>query len=207
MFTNMTVTHLINLLLCFLLDIIILKVRVASSLQEHKDFIEIEISRQTTFDELVNRMRDELGMCSNTDIRKVRKLPDTEIRSDRDVRKLRNYQEIELVLNHDFSSRILKIRVANSDEKDFIEITVSPWETFDDLLKQMHIQLELDSNAIVRKVRKLPNTVVRTSSDVQRLRNSDELELVLAQDTMKCAASTSGGYKAAVSPKQVAIVY
>lgn len=192
-------------------DMIILKVRVASCRPEHKDFIEIEISRQTTFDQLVRLMWIELGLCSNVEITMVRKLPDTLIRNDRDVRRLHNYQELELVLNHDYSYRILRIRIANSDEKDFIEILMLSvsMDSFDDLVEEMRSRLGVDTNAVVRKVRKLPNTIIRTSGDVQRLRNNDELELVLAQDPVKFAVSTSGdtGYKAAVSPKQIDIVY
>lgn len=187
----------------------ILKVRLASSLQMHKDFIEIEVSRQTTYDQLVTTMWDELGLCSNADLRMVRKLPNTEIRNDRDVQRLHNYQELELVLNHDFPPRILKIRIANSDEKDFVEIFAPPRDSFDDLVKDMRFHLGVDANTIVRKVRKLPNTIIHNSGGVQRLHENDELELVLAQDAMKFAASTSGdtGYKASVSPKQIDIVY
>ena len=182
---------------------------MASCLEMHKDFIEIEIPRQTTYDQLVTLMWNELGLSSNA-IRKVRRLPNTEIRNDRDVHRLQNHQELELVLNHDFSWRILRIRVANCDEKDFTEIIATPGETFDELMKQMRFHLGLDTNTIVRKVRKLPNTIIRTHGDVQRLRNNDELELVLAQGPINPpVASTSGdtGYKAAVSPKQIDIVY
>jgi len=188
---------------------IILKVRVASCLEMHKDFIEIEISRQTTFDQLVNMMWYELGLCSNADIRKVRKLPDTEIRNDHDVRRLHNYEALELVLSHDFSQRILRVRIANSNEKDFVEIFAPSQDSFDELLKQMLYHLGLDANTNVSKVRKIPNTIIRTAGDVQRLCNNDELELILAQDPVKPAASNSGdtSYKAAVSPKQFDIVY
>ena len=199
-------TYVMNLLLCVLLDVMILKVRVASCLHMHKDFIEIEISHQTTFDQLVNVMWYELGLRSNADIRKVRKLPDTEIRNDRDVQRLRNYEELELVLNHDYSQKILRVRIANSNEKDFVEIYAPSVNSFDELMKQMLFHLGMDTDTTVRKVRKLPNTVIRDNGDVQRLCNNDELELILAQDPMKPTASTSG-YKAAVSPKQIDIVY
>jgi len=187
-------------------DMKILKVRLA---QIHKDFREIEVSRQITYDQLVNIMWDELGLCSNADFRMVRKLPDTEIRNDRDVQRLHNYQELELVLNHDFPPRSLKIRIANSDEKDFVEIFAPLRDSFDDLVKDMCFHLEVDASTVVKKVRKLPNTIIRNAGDVQRLHENDELELVLAHDPMKSAASTSGstGYKASVSPKQIDIVY
>ena len=182
---------------------------MASSLPEHKDFREIEISRQMTFNQLVRLMWYELGLCSNVEIKKVRRLPDTEIRNDRDVQRLCDYQELELVLNHDYSSRIIRVRVANSDEKDFTEIVAYPQETYDQLMEKMREHLDLDVNAVVKKVRRLPNTLIHVDGDVQRLCNNDELELVLAHDPVKFASSTSGdcGYKAAVSPKQIDIVY
>ena len=107
------------------------------------------------------------------------------------------------------SERVLKVRVANSHEKDFIEVDVSWQIAFDQLVTLMRTELALDAQAIVQKVRKLPNTIVRNDRDVQRLRDYQELELVLATEPAKSATSMSGvtGYKATVSPKQIDVVY
>jgi len=104
---------------------------------------------------------------------------------------------------------VLKIRVANSCEKDFIEIDIPRHITFDQLVMLMRSELALDTKAVVKKVRKLPDTIVRNDRDVQRLRDYQELELVIVQESAKSVASTSGvtGYKATVSPKQIDVVY
>jgi len=104
---------------------------------------------------------------------------------------------------------VLKIRVANSDEKDFIEIDVPRPATFDQLVALMRSELALDAKAVVRKVRKLPDTILRNDRDVRRLCDYQELELVLLQESAIAGASTSAvaGYKATVSPKQIDVVY
>ena len=106
--------------------------------------------------------------------------------------------------------RVLKVRVANSNEKDFIEIDISQQIAFDQLVTLMRSELAVDAKAVVQKVRKLPDTIVRNDRDVQRLRNYQELELVLAQEPgAKSVASASAvtSYKATVSPKQIDVVY
>ena len=73
----------------------------------------------------------------------------------------------------------------------------------------MRSELALDAKAVVKKVRKLPDTIVRNDRDVQRLRDYQELELVLEQGSTRAVASTPvvTGYKATVSPKQIDVVY
>jgi len=104
---------------------------------------------------------------------------------------------------------VLKVRVANSAEKDFIEIDIPRQLTFNHLVTLMRSELDVDAKAVVKKVRKLPDTIVRNDRDVQRLRDYQELELVLEQEPARAVASTSGviGYKATVSPKQIDVVY
>jgi len=100
---------------------------------------------------------------------------------------------------------VLKVRVANSNEKDFIEIDVPQQTTFDQLVALIRSELALDPKAIVRKVRKLPDTIVRNDRDVSRLHNFQELELVLVRESTSISHVT--GYKATVSPKQIDVVY
>lgn len=104
---------------------------------------------------------------------------------------------------------VLKVRVANSDEKDFIEIDVPRQTTFDHLVTLMRTELALDTEAVVRKVRKLPDTIVRNDRDVRRLHDYQELELVLAHGSTKPVSAMTGAisYKATVSPKQIDVVY
>ena len=104
---------------------------------------------------------------------------------------------------------VLKIRVANSDEKDFIEFDAPRQIAFDQLVTLMRTELAVATTAVVQKVRKLPDTIVRNDRDVRRLRDYQELELVLASQSTKSAASHTAvtGYKATVSPKQIDVVY
>lgn len=72
-----------------------LKVRLADS--EDLDFIEIELpENELTFAKLVETCCEELNILSNA-IAKIRKLPDTILRKDKDVLRLKNFQEIEVV--------------------------------------------------------------------------------------------------------------
>lgn len=107
------------------------------------------------------------------------------------------------------AERVFKVRVANSEEKDFIEIDVPRQMTFDQLVTLMRTELAVDAKAVVKKVRKLPDTIVRNDRDVQRLCDYQELELVLAQEPAKPVGSISAvtGYRATVSPKQIDVVY
>jgi len=110
------------------------------------------------------------------------------------------------------SERVLKVRVANSDEKDFIEIDIPRQIAFDQLVALMRSELAVDAKAVVWKVRKLPDTIVRNDRDVERLRDYQELELVTDQERAKSVAATSDtsgvtSYKATVSPKQIDVVY
>jgi len=59
-----------------------------------EDFIELEL-KEETFESLVKEIRQEFELNSNTNINKIRKLPNTLIRKDRDVQRLEEYQELE----------------------------------------------------------------------------------------------------------------
>lgn len=72
---------------------------------------------------------------------------------------------------------LVKCRVANSVEEDFVEVEV-PTLTYTALLQSCCEELEVESTMIA-KIRKLPNTLVRKDKDVMRLNALQELELVL----------------------------
>lgn len=72
---------------------------------------------------------------------------------------------------------LVKCRIANSGEEDFVEVEV-PLLSYAALLQSCCEELEVESTAVA-KIRKLPNTLVRKDKDVMRLHSLQELELVL----------------------------
>lgn len=87
---------------------------------------------------------------------------------------------------------VLKVRLANSDDPDFIEVELprsSP--RFDALLNLMCAELAVDKQ-LVSRIRKLPDTIIRKDKDVARLADFQELELVL---TNKAYSALSRGYR------------
>lgn len=82
-------------LICFLLELV-LKVRVANS--GDPDFIEVELPRsELSYSRLLRVCCEELGISANQIVR-IRKLPDTLVRKDKDVQRFRDLQEIEVVI-------------------------------------------------------------------------------------------------------------
>ncbi|XP_009866472.1 PREDICTED: ankyrin repeat domain-containing protein 40, partial [Apaloderma vittatum] len=76
---------------------------------------------------------------------------------------------------------VLKVRVQNLRDNDFIEIELDRQElTYRDLLRVSCCELGVNPEQ-VEKIRKLPNTVVRKDKDVARLQDFQELELVLVK--------------------------
>ncbi|KAJ8678873.1 hypothetical protein QAD02_014660 [Eretmocerus hayati] len=76
---------------------LVLKIRIANS--HDQDFIEVDLSRdQLSYSNLVKLCCDELGISTNQ-IERLRKLPNTKLRRDKDVHRLENFQEIEVQLN------------------------------------------------------------------------------------------------------------
>lgn len=77
-------------------DELVLKVRVANS--GDPDFIEVELPRtELSYSRLLRVCCEELGISANQIIR-IRKLPDTLVRKDKDVQRFRDFQEIEVVI-------------------------------------------------------------------------------------------------------------
>ena len=88
------------------------------------------------------------------------------------------------------SELVLKVRLANSAEKDFIEVELEESnKTFSSLMNLMCAELGVDKN-LVSKIRKLPDTIVRKDKDVGRLLDFQELELVLTNKAMSAASRT-----------------
>lgn len=82
--------------MCFFFTELVLKVRIANA--PERDFIEIEILRDNlSLQALVNLMCEELSVDKRL-VHKIRKLPNTIIRKDKDVKRLVDFQELEMVL-------------------------------------------------------------------------------------------------------------
>ncbi|XP_053939677.1 ankyrin repeat domain-containing protein 40 isoform X2 [Cuculus canorus] len=78
---------------------LVLKVRIQNPNLRENDFIEIELDRQElTYKELLRVSCQELGV-NPEHIQKIRKLPNTVLRKDKDVARLQDFQELELVLS------------------------------------------------------------------------------------------------------------
>lgn len=76
-------------------DEVVLKARLAD--REDKDFIEIELEKSARrMENLIQLLSDELDI-DKADVVKVRKLPNTILRKDKDVTRLVDFQEIEVV--------------------------------------------------------------------------------------------------------------
>ncbi|XP_062479544.1 LOW QUALITY PROTEIN: ankyrin repeat domain-containing protein 40-like [Pezoporus occidentalis] len=88
---------------------------------------------------------------------------------------------------------VLKVRVQNLRDNDFIEIELDRQElTYQDLLRVSCCELGVNPEH-VEKIRKLPNTLLRKDKDVARLQDFQELELVLVKSDgspFRNAAST-----------------
>ena len=72
---------------------------------------------------------------------------------------------------------IAKVRIADSEETDFVEVEVEGG-SYLNLLQALCDELEVPLEAVV-KIRKLPNILIRKDKDVARLVGGQELELVL----------------------------
>ena len=75
---------------------------------------------------------------------------------------------------------VLKLRIADSDDPDFIEVDLqrATLLTYKNLLDFCCKELDIQANQ-VKKIRKLPNTKLRNDKDITRLQPFQELEVVL----------------------------
>ena len=74
---------------------------------------------------------------------------------------------------------VLKIRIANAPDPDFIEVDLPKNKlNYNDLILAMCQELDVQPKKVER-LRKLPNTKIRRDVEIQRLKDYEELELVL----------------------------
>ncbi|KAJ3601247.1 hypothetical protein NHX12_032220 [Muraenolepis orangiensis] len=77
---------------------LVLKVRIQNPNSRENDFIEVELDRQElTFRSLLRVCCRELDIGAEH-VEKIRKLPNTMLRKDKDVARLQDFQELEVVL-------------------------------------------------------------------------------------------------------------
>eukprot|EP00914_Ancora_sagittata_P016027 GHVO01031994.1.p1 GENE.GHVO01031994.1~~GHVO01031994.1.p1 ORF type:complete len:268 (-),score=33.53 GHVO01031994.1:84-887(-) len=80
------------------IDELVIKIRIAKGAEP--DFIEVELDRKRlTYENLMSTMCSELQV-NRTLVQKIRKIPDTVVRKDKDVRRFHDFQELELVLTN-----------------------------------------------------------------------------------------------------------
>ncbi|KAK2893945.1 ankyrin repeat domain-containing protein 40 isoform X1 [Channa argus] len=77
---------------------LVLKVRIQNPNARENDFIEVELDRQElTYRSLLRVCCRELDISAEH-VEKIRKLPNTMLRKDKDVARLQDFQELEIVL-------------------------------------------------------------------------------------------------------------
>lgn len=83
------------------------------------------------------------------------------------------------ILPRQSKEMVLKVRIANSDDPDFIEIDLQKAQiNYSYLLTTCCKEMAVNPQ-MVERIRKLPNTRLRNDKDVQRLTDYTELELVM----------------------------
>lgn len=92
---------------------------------------------------------------------------------------LSNCNDKQLTPEENEGDLVLKFRIAGSDEKDFIEIEldrqcISFTALVDICLKEFNVE-----RSKLKKIRKMPNTIVRNDRDVKRLKQFQEMEIVI----------------------------
>lgn len=91
-----------------------------------------------------------------------------------------------------FLELVLKIRVANTADPDFVEVEMLRSElTYQALLYLCCKELDLNPHQI-QKLRKLPNTRLRKDKDIQRLENFQEIEVVTDTNVYKNMQNANG---------------
>lgn len=101
------------------------------------------------------------------------------------------------------SDLVLKVRIAGSNDPDYIEVEIPRWKLTYSILLQVCCE-ELDIlQSHVERIRKLPNTRLRKDSDVRRLTDFQCLELVTKSHREK----SSNGYQSISGCKDQTILY
>ena len=89
-------------------NVLLLKVCLDNNLD--KDFYEVEVDKNNLSYENVLRVICEELEVDQHDVQKLRKLPNTIVRNDRDVRRFAHLQELELVLESPSSTSVFQLQ-------------------------------------------------------------------------------------------------
>ncbi|XP_074198911.1 putative ANKRD40 C-terminal-like protein isoform X1 [Camelus bactrianus] len=82
------------------------------------------------------------------------------------------------------------VRIQSHKENDFIEVELNRQElSYQNLLKVSCYELGINPEQ-VEKIRKLPNTLLRKDKDILRLRDLQEVELILMKNSSELTAYT-----------------
>ena len=101
------------------------------------------------------------------------------------------------------SELVLKVRVAYTDERDFIEVELEKNNlTFAALVSLLTRELGIDRKSVY-KIRKLPNTILRKDKDVRRLQDFQELEVVLINKALCTSARGHGDFSEGYKTEQI----
>ncbi|XP_043483883.1 ankyrin repeat domain-containing protein 40-like [Leptopilina heterotoma] len=101
---------------------------------------------------------------------------------------------------HHSTELVLKVRLANIQDADFIEIDLpKTCLTFQALLDVCCQELNIDESRVV-KLRKLPNTKIRRDKDVERLENFQEIEVVTDLTLNVAHSQSSNGAAMPLTP-------
>ncbi|XP_051175918.1 ankyrin repeat domain-containing protein 40-like isoform X2 [Leptopilina boulardi] len=107
---------------------LVLKVRLAN-IQDDVDFIEIDLPKTClTFQALLHVCCQELNIDESRVV-KLRKLPNTKIRRDKDVERLENFQEIEVVTD-------LTLNVVHSQDSNGAAMPLTPSNNYQSISKK-----------------------------------------------------------------------
>ncbi|XP_025096776.1 ankyrin repeat domain-containing protein 40-like isoform X2 [Pomacea canaliculata] len=125
--------------------------------------------------------------------------------------KERVYYETFRMNNHITSSPddelVLKARLANSDDHDFIEVELPRTNLkYEALLNLLCAELCVDKQ-LVSRIRKLPDTIIRKDKDIGRLQDFQEVELVLTNKALSAASRGYGGIGAKPGMTNEQILY
>ncbi|XP_018329723.1 ankyrin repeat domain-containing protein 40 isoform X1 [Agrilus planipennis] len=97
---------------------------------------------------------------------------------------------------------VLKVRIANSSDPDYIEVELPRWKlTYSTLLNVCCEELQIQPS-LVERIRKLPNTRLRKDSDVKRLTEFQCLEIVIKTREKVC-----NGFQSISTCKDQTILY
>jgi hypothetical protein len=95
------------------------------------------------------------------------------------LRHFNSKSEIKTTTPSSNDDNLITIKIRTNLEIDFIEVDLNTNKTSFDEFKRICIdELEL-KNMVILKIRKLPNILIRNDRDVKRLKDGQEIEIII----------------------------